>query len=46
MADLAERGAGDQLVDEAWAVWDGLDAWLHIAGADTPHGRGAPSWLR
>lgn len=35
MADLADREAGDRLVDRAWAVWNGLDAWLHIAGADT-----------
>ena len=39
MADLADRAAGDRLVDDAWAVWDGLDAWLHIAGADTLTGR-------
>jgi len=41
MADLADRAAGDRLVDEAWAVWNGLDAWLHIAGADTLTGAGA-----
>jgi 3-oxoacyl-[acyl-carrier protein] reductase len=35
MADLAERAAGDRLVQEAWSVWGGLDAWLHLAGADT-----------
>jgi 3-oxoacyl-[acyl-carrier protein] reductase len=35
MADLSDREAGDRLVDEAWTLWDGLDAWLHIAGADT-----------
>ena len=33
-ADLADRQAGDRLVDEAWKVWNGLDAWLQIAGAD------------
>jgi 3-oxoacyl-[acyl-carrier protein] reductase len=33
-ADLADRQAGDRLVDEAWNVWNGLDAWLQIAGAD------------
>ena len=33
-ADLADRPAGDRLVDEAWNVWNGLDAWLQIAGAD------------
>ena len=41
MADLADRQAGDRLVTEAWAQWDGLDAWLHIAGADTLTGEGA-----
>src|SRR3954452_14836364 len=35
MADLGDRSAGDRLVDEAWNVWGGLDAWLQIAGADT-----------
>jgi 3-oxoacyl-[acyl-carrier protein] reductase len=34
MADLADPAAGDRLVDESWSVWGGLDAWLHIAGAD------------
>ena len=34
LADLADRPAGDRLVDEAWSVWNGLDAWLHFAGAD------------
>ncbi len=41
MADLANRGAGDRLVAEAWDAWDGLDAWLHIAGADTLTGDAA-----
>src|SRR3954464_13409734 len=41
MADLADREAGDRLVAEAWDLWGGLDAWLHIAGADTPTGRAA-----
>ncbi|QDV37966.1 SDR family NAD(P)-dependent oxidoreductase [Tautonia plasticadhaerens] len=35
MADLADRDAGDRLVDEAWATWGGLDAWVQVAGADT-----------
>jgi 3-oxoacyl-[acyl-carrier protein] reductase len=35
MADLIDREAGDQLVERAWSTWGGLDAWLHIAGADT-----------
>ncbi len=34
MADLADRDAGDRLVEDAWNVWGGLDAWLHFAGAD------------
>jgi 3-oxoacyl-[acyl-carrier protein] reductase len=34
MADVADREAGDRLVAEAWRHWDGLDAWLQIAGAD------------
>ncbi|HEX8202513.1 MAG TPA: SDR family oxidoreductase [Isosphaeraceae bacterium] len=41
MADLADRGAGDRLVEQAWGLWDGLDAWLHIAGADTLTGQAA-----
>ncbi len=41
MADLADRAAGDQLVDEAWSQWGGLDAWLHLAGADTLTGASA-----
>jgi 3-oxoacyl-[acyl-carrier protein] reductase len=41
MADLADRDAGDRLVQDAWALWNGLDAWLHIAGADTLTGAAA-----
>ena len=41
MADLADRGAGDTLVQSAWETWDGLDAWLHLAGADTLTGANA-----
>src|SRR4051794_7654795 len=41
MADLADREAGDRLVADAWEVWGGLDAWLHIAGADTLTGPAA-----
>lgn len=41
MADLADRDAGERLVDEAWSTWDGLDAWIHIAGADTLTGDAA-----
>jgi 3-oxoacyl-[acyl-carrier protein] reductase len=41
MADLADRAAGDRLVADAWTLWGGLDAWLHIAGADTLTGAAA-----
>ena len=41
LADLADRSAGDTLVQDAWSVWGGLDAWLHLAGADTLTGEGA-----
>jgi 3-oxoacyl-[acyl-carrier protein] reductase len=41
MADLADRAAGDRLVEEAWNLWGGLDAWLHLAGADTLTGAAA-----
>ena len=41
MADLADRDAGDRLVNEAWTLWDGIDAWLHLAGADTLTGPAA-----
>ncbi len=41
MADLADRDATDRLVTRAWDLWDGLDAWLHIAGADTLTGPAA-----
>ena len=41
MADLGDREAGDRLVERAWGLWDGLDAWLHLAGADTLTGEGA-----
>jgi 3-oxoacyl-[acyl-carrier protein] reductase len=41
MADLADRSAGDELLSEAWSIWDGLDAWLHLAGADTLTGPAA-----
>ncbi|MFO0890452.1 MAG: SDR family NAD(P)-dependent oxidoreductase [Isosphaeraceae bacterium] len=34
MADLASPEAGDRLVEQAWDVWGGLDAWFQIAGAD------------
>ncbi len=41
MADLADRDAGDRLVERAWTTWGGLDAWLHLAGADTLTGEGS-----
>jgi 3-oxoacyl-[acyl-carrier protein] reductase len=41
MADLADRDAGDRLVDQAWDVWNGLDCWFQIAGADTLTGENA-----
>jgi 3-oxoacyl-[acyl-carrier protein] reductase len=41
MADLADRSSGDELVSNAWSMWDGLDAWLHLAGADTLTGPAA-----
>jgi 3-oxoacyl-[acyl-carrier protein] reductase len=41
MADLADRDAGDNLVARAWELWGGLDAWLHLAGADTLTGESA-----
>lgn len=41
MADLGDRSAGDALVEAAWSTWGGIDAWLHLAGADTLTGPGA-----
>jgi len=41
LADLADRQAGDRLVHEAWHAFDGLDAWVHLAGADTLTGEQA-----
>jgi 3-oxoacyl-[acyl-carrier protein] reductase len=41
LADLTDRAAGDRLVADAWTLWGGLDAWLHIAGADTLTGAAA-----
>lgn len=40
-ADLSDRKAGERLVEAAWSTWDGLDAWLQIAGADTLTGPGS-----
>lgn len=39
LADLADRAAGDRLVEQAWDLWGGLDAWVHFAGADVLTGR-------
>jgi 3-oxoacyl-[acyl-carrier protein] reductase len=41
LADLADRSAGETLAQDAWSWWGGLDAWLHLAGADTLTGNGA-----
>jgi 3-oxoacyl-[acyl-carrier protein] reductase len=41
MADLADRNAGDQLVERAWSLQGRVDAWLHLAGADTLTGPAA-----
>jgi 3-oxoacyl-[acyl-carrier protein] reductase len=41
MADLADRAAGDRLVEDAWNLWRGLDVWMHVAGADTLTGANA-----
>jgi 3-oxoacyl-[acyl-carrier protein] reductase len=41
MADLGDRSEGDRLVEAAWNLWGGLDAWLHLAGADTLTGPGS-----
>lgn len=41
MADLADPSAGDRLLDEAWNLWGGLDAWFQIAGVDTLTGPNA-----
>jgi 3-oxoacyl-[acyl-carrier protein] reductase len=41
MADLADREAGDAMVEQSWSTWGGIDAWLHLAGADTLTGPGA-----
>ena len=34
IADLSQTAQVQNLVEQAWSVWDGLDAWLHLAGAD------------
>jgi len=34
LADLSDQATVHRLIEEAWAKWDGLEAWLHLAGAD------------
>jgi len=34
IADLSQPDSVVKLVSDAWGIWDGLDAWLHLAGAD------------
>jgi 3-oxoacyl-[acyl-carrier protein] reductase len=41
MADLADPIEGDRLVDRIWNTWNGIDAWIHFAGADTLTGPNA-----
>jgi 3-oxoacyl-[acyl-carrier protein] reductase len=40
LANLADSSQVNQLVEQAWNTWDGLDAWLHLAGADILTGSG------
>jgi 3-oxoacyl-[acyl-carrier protein] reductase len=44
MGDVGSPDERDRIVEQAWGHWDGLDAWLHIAGADilTGNDRHAP----
>jgi 3-oxoacyl-[acyl-carrier protein] reductase len=41
MADCGDTAACAELVDAAWREWEGLDIWIHNAGADTLTGAGA-----
>lgn len=41
MADCGDPDACRQLVDDAWRIWQGLDIWVHNAGADTLTGPAA-----
>jgi 3-oxoacyl-[acyl-carrier protein] reductase len=41
MADCGDPAACDELVDAAWRAWQGLDIWIHNAGADTLTGPAA-----
>lgn len=40
-ADLRDPGALVSLAAKAWETWDGLDAWINNAGADTLTGNAA-----
>lgn len=40
LTDLADRAAGDRLVEDSWSLWGGLDGWIHFAGADILTGTG------
>lgn len=35
LADLSDSTQGQQLVEQAWGLWQGLDVWINNAGADT-----------
>ncbi len=39
--DLCDIDVQDRLFHEAWQRWDGLDIWIHNAGADTLTGEAA-----
>jgi 3-oxoacyl-[acyl-carrier protein] reductase len=41
LADCADPSACVRLVDAAWRTWNGLDIWIHNAGADTLTGPAA-----
>ena len=41
LADLSEPSQAEALLDAAWELWGGLDAWLHFAGADVLTGANA-----
>lgn len=41
MADCGDPEACVRLADEAWRLWEGIDIWVHNAGADTLTGGAA-----
>jgi 2-amino-4-hydroxy-6-hydroxymethyldihydropteridine diphosphokinase len=41
LADLRESEQCQRLAEEGWACWNGLDAWINNAGADTLTGEAA-----